>query len=225
LNGNYTAKSYLAIYDINLCVAAFDGVHTEPQDDGNCTTAVTCSMCKEHTFKDAKSHVTNERLTYTSFLEQGEYYFGCTNDGCTLGTTEKTDALFACLGYSASKTGDGISLGFKVNNGAIERYTSVTGNTVIYGVFAIAQSKLDGNKIFDENGKANEFAITAEIKATDFSAFDIKIVGFENDTQKSSKLALGAYVALSNGEISYMQAENASSGDNYHFISYAEIVK
>ena len=50
-------------------------------------------------------------------------------------------------------------------------------------------------------------------------------MGFATQEQKEAPLALGAYVILSNGEISYMQAENANAQDNYHFVSYSDIIK
>ena len=214
------------VYDYSYCEAYTDGNHTV--DEANAINACvgTCSVCNNDVVSHSQNAQTSVRADFENgFMQAGQKVIFCNNEGCTYKTTEALMPLFACLGYSASKTGNGISLGFKVDSQAIAAYKEVSGNTLVYGVFAIAQSKLDGNKIFDENGKANEFAITAEIKATNFSAFDIKIVGFENDTQKSSKLALGAYVALSNGEISYMQAEAPSEGDGYHFVSYNDIVK
>ena len=222
VNDNYTKKNLMYIYDINLCVAAFGGVHTEPQDDGDCTTAVICKMCAEHTFKAAKEHITDERLTYVSFTEAGEYYFGCTNDGCTLGTTERAEALFVCLGYSAQEVGGfGITLGFKVNNLAISKYAEVTGYTVSYGVFAVSQEKLGGNDIFE-----NENAVIAEIQNKAYDVFELKIFGFTEDN-KDSKLALGAYVSLTNDAgttYSCMQVGAPNEGEKYNFTSYNEVL-
>ena len=77
-----------------------------------------------------------------------------------------------------------------------------------------------------QNGVANENAICAEIKATEFSAFDLKITGFE-DSQKETKLALGAYVAVSKGEnteYSYMQdSTKGTTNGKYYFASYNDI--
>ena len=39
-----------------------------------------------------------------------------------------------------------------LSNEAIKEYTEATGKTIKYGVFAISQSNLDGNDVFDENG-------------------------------------------------------------------------
>ena len=58
-------------------------------------------------------------------MEEGVYSYKCTR--CDdLSGDEKAPALFACKGYSASKTGDGISLGFDINKDAIANYTEKT---------------------------------------------------------------------------------------------------
>ncbi len=227
LSGNYTAKSYLAIYDINLCVAAFDGVHTEPQDDGNCTTAVTCSMCKEHTFKEALQHTIGEKITYTSFLEAGEYYNGCTNDGCTVGTTEETKALFAFLGYSVAEFGNGgMAICFSVDKEAVAKYEQVTGDTVKYGLFAASQKKLGTSDIFDSNGNAADGVINADVTAFELDIFELKITGL-TDENKGARLAIGAYVAVTGEggvEYSYLQSSAPASGEKYYFVSYNDVL-
>ncbi len=145
--------------------------------------------------------------------------------------TEETasfPALFICKGFSASKTGDGISLGFNVNKEAVSTYASVTGRTVKYGVFAVSQIKLGTNDIFDGNGNATDGVISTEITRTDFAGFDIKIVGFKADAQKEAKLALGAYVATSDGETteySYIQSAEPDEGEKYCFVSYNDLVE
>ena len=164
-------------------------------------------------------------LIYESFLNDGYYGYDC--ERCDdVNKDQKAPALFECLGFSASSTGDGISLGFKVNNEAVANYTSVTGKAVKYGVFAVSQNKLGDNDIFDENGEATEGVINAPIGRTDFTAFDIKVVGF-TDGNKNSPIALGAYVALTeNGKTtySYMQEGTPNEGEKYHFVSFSQII-
>ena len=226
-NENYTHNKFMVIYDTNLCVAAFNGVHTEGQDDGDCTTALICTMCKEHTFKEAREHVSSQRVTYTSFLEQGEYYVGCTNEGCTHGTTQKLNALFECLGYSASENGTGgIAIGFAINKEAITVYKNATGNALKYGVFVVSKDRLGENDIFGTDGKAASGVVSAEIKS-DHSYFDLKVVGFK-DENKNKPLAMGAYVAVAdeNGtKYSYLQDDtNSEHSGKYYFASYSDIV-
>ena len=137
-------------------------------------------------------------IVYESYMEEGYKKYECDRCG-NVSIDEKSPALFTCLGYSAPEDGKGgITIGFKVNNIAIKDYEEITGKTLKYGVFAVSLDKLQGGDIF-ENGVANENAICAEIKATEFSAFDLKITGFE-DSQKETKLALGAYVATTDDE-------------------------
>ena len=167
-------------------------------------------------------------IIYTDLTKDGTYIAECARCFDDIQEIVKDTYLFICLGYSASQTGNGISLGFKVNCQAVNKYTSVANITLKYGVFAVSQSKLGTNDIFDENGNAASGVINAEIARTDFSAFDIKVVGFENDTQKSTKLALGAYVTVTNGddvEYSYIQANEPLEGAKYSFTSYGEIIK
>ena len=228
VNENYTYNKFMVIYDVNLCVAAFDGVHSDPGDDGDCTTAVICSICKEHTFKEAKSHIVDERFTYASFTSAGEYYLGCTNDGCTNGVSEKRDALFTYLGYSAPEYGDGgINIGYRVNIDDVLEYERVNGVKISYGVFAVLEETLGENDIFDGNGTAANGVVSADFAGTDFSLFKLKMVGFEGE-QKDISFAMGAYACvISNGEREYiyMQHKEPLDGEKYFFASFNEIVK
>ena len=68
--------------------------------------------------------------------------------------------------------------------------------------------------------------INAEITNVDFAAFELKIVGF-TDEQKDTKLAIGAYVAVTDGEAteySYMQSGEPNENEKYCFVSYNDIV-
>lgn len=228
VSGNYTSKKFMFIYDINLCVAAFDGVHTDPGDDGDCTTAVSCAMCKEHTFKEAKSHVVDERFTYASFTEKGEYYIGCTNDGCENGTTEQRDALFTYLGYSVPEDGNGgIDFGCRLNREDLMEYERVTGAKLNYGVFAVLKDKLGDNDLFDEDGKAALDVVSADFAGTDFSIFKIKMNGF-TDEQKNTSFAMGTYICENVSgarEYTYMQHSTPKEGEKYYFTTYNDMLK
>ncbi|MBO4983461.1 MAG: leucine-rich repeat protein [Clostridia bacterium] len=164
-------------------------------------------------------------MVYANFSQKGEKTVTCAN--CKENGILEAPALFTCIGYSAPVTGSAaISLGFTVNNEAIADYKKATGVDVKYGVFVASLEKLQDGDIF-VNGVANENAICAEIKATEFSAFDIKVTGFA-DNQKDAMLALGAYVAvIKDGatEYSYMQADDkGEKTGNYYFVSYNNIV-
>ena len=207
----------------NHCDHYYNSVHVN--DTNPCV--INCDRCKAYgVAKENPVHTEEIRVTYVSFAKAGEKVVGCGNEGCSYGTSYVLDPLFICQGYSASEAGNGISLGFKVNNEAAYEYKTLTGNAIKYGVFAVSQSRLGENVIFDESGNVTEGVICAEIKATEFTAFDIKVVGF-SDENKSSLLALGAYVATTKDGVttySYMQESEPNEGQKYHFVSYNEII-
>lgn len=225
-NDNYTYNKFMVIYDCNVCDVAFDGVHTEPNDDGDCTTALVCSVCKEHNIREALSHITDERLTYASFMKSGEYYVGCTNAGCNHGTTEVLNPLFTCLGYSTPEYDSGaVALGYFVDHKAIERYEELSGNTVNYGLYAAVKDTLGDNDIIDSKGNASAGAIKAGFENSAYSNLFIKMFGFGD--KKDAEFTIGAYVEIVNdgaSEYSYLQIGEPKEGEKYAFIKYSDFI-
>ncbi len=166
-------------------------------------------------------------LVYSDYLCEGYYSYVC--ERCGVEDNSKTaSALFGCLGYSAPENGDGgIVVGYEINSKAIEEYQTITGKTLKYGVFAVAQEKLGDNAIFDETGKAASGVLSTDVTVHGFGLFELKIVGF-SDEQKDNKLAMGAYVAVTNGETttySYMQdTTRGELAGGYYFVSYNIVV-
>ncbi len=164
-------------------------------------------------------------IVYSNYSQNGEKTVNCGN--CGKQAILEAPALFTCLGYSAPEDGrGGIAVGFTVNNVAIAEYEEVTGKTLKYGVFAVLQSKLKDKDVFAEDGTAAEGVISAEITNYQFVAFELKIVGF-TDEQKDTKLAMGAYGAVTDGEkteYSYMQSGTPNENEKYCFVSYNDIV-
>ena len=155
----------------------------------------------------------------------GAYVCPCVECGA-MDARAEAQALFACLGYSIAETGTrGIAVGFSANKGAIAAYTEITENTVSFGVFAVSQSRLGANDILDENGNMAQGVVGTQIKGS-YSLFEIKVTGI-GENQKDTKLALGAYVAVSDGEnteYSYMQ--DTAKGEmvgNYMLVSYNDL--
>ena len=70
--------------DCNVCGATRDVAHTPAADDGDCTTAIACSVCGQEATA-AKSHAWAESGTYTepTFEADGFTTYNCTNSGCT----------------------------------------------------------------------------------------------------------------------------------------------
>ncbi len=57
--------------------------------------------------------------------------------------------------------------------------------------------------------------------------FEIRLFGFTSDN-KDAKIAMGAYVAVKNGEAteySYIQSGVPKNGEKYCFLSYNDIVE
>ena len=114
-----------------------------------------------------------------------------------------------------------------MNKVAIAEYEEITGKTLKYGVFAVSQSKLGDNDVFSEDGTAADGVINADLSNQKFDAIQIKVFGF-TDTQKDTKLAIGAYVAITDGETteySYMQGGKPNENEKYCFVSYNDIVE
>ena len=164
-------------------------------------------------------------IEYSNYSQNGEKTVICGN--CGEQAILEAPALFTCLGYSAPEDGiGGIAIGFTVNNVAIAEYEEATGKTLKYGVFAVLQDRLGDKDVFADDGTATEGVIGAEITNYQFVAFELKIVGF-TDEYKDIKLAMGAYVAVTDGETteySYLQSGTPNEKEKYCFVSYNDIV-
>jgi hypothetical protein len=177
----------------------------------------------------ALEHNEQTTITYISFDTIGTKTTCCTNAGCTRNITVEAPAFFTCLGYSAFENGNGeFSLNFRVNNEAIQDYMDTTGKTVSYGLFATTKNAIGDKDIVSSNGTLADGAIMAEIPFDSFVALTIKMGGFKDDNQKASEFAIGAYVAVDDGEgkkYSYLQNEKPQDGAKYSFTTYNQITK
>ncbi len=205
------------------------GNHVLDESNSN-SCATPCTVCGKAVMSSTPVHNYATAIEYSSFLANGVKTQACQNDGCVHNKTPlvtSTSPLFVCLGYSSFENGDGgITVGFNTNSTAMTEYTNTTGNSLTYGVFAVSQEKLGDNAIFGENGAASG-VLSADVTIHGFDMFELKIVGF-TDAQKSLKLAMGAYVAVTDGEkttYSYLQDNQRGTFDGrYYFVSYNEII-
>ena len=166
-------------------------------------------------------------IEYESYLENGKFIYECANDGCNAKIDgESAPVLFTCLGYSTPEDDrTGLTIGFTVNNEALNEYKAVTGKAFNYGVFAILKVRLGDNDVFAQDGTAIEGSINADITSYEFVAFELRIEGFI-DEYKDVKLAMGAYVAETDGETtkySYLQAGTPAENEKYCFVSYNDV--
>ena len=166
----------------------------------------------------------NATISYESFFENGTLTSHCTR--CNKAETVSTDPIFTCLGYSTPTDGrEGLAIGFSVNNEALNKYKATTDKTFNYGVFAILKDRLGDNDVFAQDGTAIEGSINADITSYEFAVFELRIEGFI-DEYKDVKLAMGAYVAETDGETtkySYLQAGTPAENEKYCFVSYNDI--
>lgn len=178
-----------------------------------------------HDYDYLNGEATLVSYSYTNYLANGTKIVSCAT--CKENGMFVTPAFFTCVGYSVpEKGGDGIAIGYTVNNEAIIEYTTATGKILKYGVFAVLQEKLGTNDIFDEKGKASNGVINAEIDSYQYVSFELRIVGF-TEKYKDTKIAIGAYTAVTEGDItvySYMQLGTPNEGEKYCFISFNDIL-
>ena len=167
-------------------------------------------------------------LVYADFASTGTKTLKCPKCGSE-DITEQVDALFTCLGYSTAEFANGgISIGYNVNKDAISEYEELTGTEVSYGLFAGTKAGLGTNDVIGETGEAVAGAITAGFENSAYSFMYIKMYGFENETQKDTLFAMGAYVEVTDGEgktYSYLQVGAPNENEKYEFIKYSDFKK
>ena len=232
-NNKISYNDYLALADKSgnhfvggyISCAYNNGPHGELNPIGPCINK--CTDCGDTVVSHNEEKNLSVTITYTNYGINGEKVTVCNNEGCKYTEKLATPALIACRGYSAPENGrGGIAIGFDINSEAIKEYEEITGKTLKYGAFAVAQEKLGTSDIFSENGAVANGAIAAEITSYEFSSFELKITGF-TDEYKDDKLALGAYVIATYDktcEYSYIQEGAPAQNEKYAFISYDEVV-
>ena len=151
------------------------------------------------------------------------------NKGCTHTVSDVAYALFSYDGgYSTPLDGgDSIVVKLIINQEAIKEYELITGKTLQYGMFAVTKDKLGANDVLNADGSAINGAIKADVSNGKYVAIELKLNGFETEIQRSTKLALGAYLIISDNEskeITYLQYGKANEGDKYSFISYNDVL-
>ena len=212
------------VYDYSYCEAYNEGVHSLVNTN-NCVG--TCNTCGDTVVNHNEDKNIKVEISYTSFDKDGVKKTTCQNQGCNYELTEVANPLIVRRGYSAPENGrGGIAISFDINSEAIKEYEEITGKTLKYGAFAVAQEKLGTSDIFSENGAVANGAIAAEITSYEFSSFELKITGF-TDEYKDDKLALGAYIITTYDktcEYSYIQEGAPAQNEKYAFISYDEVV-
>ena len=195
--------------------------HTEAVDDGDCTTAVFCANGCGKIFKDALSHTDGEAIVYESYLANGEYRKGCTNEGCSKAEITVLEPLFVSYGYSCTvEAVNGVysmTQAFGFNHKAIERYKEFYPDFE----FGLVASSV-ANPLSPEN---KELVENKKIVISDGSAYqndycEIKIKGITEDLFER-KIVFCAYAIDGSGS-SYI--DNGEIYNQINGISYNEIL-
>ena len=142
---------------------------------------------------------------------------------CACGETkeESVDALFVVLGYSASEAElGGITVGYKMNNEAIAKYEEITGNELVYGVFAASAELLGNNDAIGADGTPTSGVIGADATSYNLNAFNLKLTGFNTEDLMAAEVVMGAYVIENATSVSYVQPSAPATGARYHVVSY-----
>ena len=225
LNGNYdTTKKYVIVYSANLCEVAYD----QHLDDNN-PCVINCERCGLNGVAE-ENPVHKESLTviYDRFDRAGKKGVVCTNEGCTHQVTNDVDAVFNLLGFSVATYGScGMSLSYSVNQKALNEYKELTGNDVVFGVFAALATTIGNGEAVNADGTYANGVVGADVSKTSNKAFEIKITGIETKENKAAALVLGAYVIVTGegeGSVSYIQAVDAPAGEKYYAVSFDQLV-
>ena len=162
-------------------------------------------------------------ITYADYAKAGVKVYTCASCGAT--TEEAADALIIALGYSASEAElGGITVGYKMNNEAIAKYEEITGNELVYGVFAAASATIGNDDIFDANGNTVSGVISKEASSMKLEALNLKLVGFNTEELMAAEIVMGMYVN-DGAKVSYVQPEAPITGNKYHTVSYSKLPK
>lgn len=190
------------------------GNHTT-EDDGNCETAVSCTVCAQ-VVKEALTHILGEKYEYPNgYLVVGVYTNGCINDGCTHGETTEIPALAISKGFSqeiGENTG-AIVFGITFNREAIKSYEKYLNTTIDFGLIA---SSVQDESPLNSDASAKTGTIKNSFAEATYSIFQIKLIGIEK-AQYAQLFHCGGYF-LVDGEISYVN--NKSIGSTSTLVSY-----
>ena len=200
----------------------FLGGHTRDAENSN-NCVVACSSCKTLEIKHNETVNLLVSVVYTDYTQAGTKVTACQNTGCTHSYEESLAALIRCDGYSVDETnGNGIVVGYVINEKAIKTYTELTGKTVKYGLYAATKEALRDNYIIGEDGMPTDGAVKAEVNEG-FIALELKICGI---TDKEALFALGAYLEFvdENGsDYEYIEDGEPTGTDKYYFVSYNSV--
>ncbi len=157
-----------------------------------------CLTCNEIEASENPVHNVDITIQYTDYAAVGTKTTKCLNEGCPLNvepSVEEAPALFTCLGYSHAT--DAIMQAFQINKDAIEKYMTLSGKDVKYGILAAS-----GNVANIYSGGFNDKVINVDFTNRAYDIMEMKIYGI-GEAHYATELYCCGYI-LVDGEIIYM---------------------
>ena len=173
----YATGRYI-IYGYNTCEAFYNGVH---MDDGN-SCVVNCDQCGIYgVMEENPQHSFETAIAYENgYASVGVITRACSNVGCVCNASPETqDAAPIFDGYYYSTRINtsyvGLVLSYNVDIEALDLYNEISGQSLEYGVLAVAKDGLSGNPAV--GGEAQDGVISTELSASRSPRIDFIIKG------------------------------------------------
>ena len=186
----------------DITVQIFEAVTTNNQSYYEITYSSTIIPATGH-FEDTVINI----AYINGYMEYGVK--DCICKVCSEEYTEVSPSatpLYIFLGYSMPEDGRlEISIGFMINNEAIDIYEKITESTVNYGVVIALESKLNGKAPLDSEVIANTQSVELDRK---YCGFALKVSGF---TEANLDLAVVMAIYVREGDNTvYLQSEQTN---------------
>ena len=186
----------------DITVQIFEAVTTNNQSYYEITYSSTIIPATGH-FEDTVINI----AYINGYMEYGVK--DCICKVCSEEYTEVSPSatpLYTFLGYSMPEDGRlEISIGFMINNEAIDIYEKITESTVNYGVVIALESKLNGKAPLDNEVIANTQSVELDRK---YCGFALKVSGF---TEANLDLAVVMAIYVREGDNTvYLQSEQSN---------------
>ncbi len=167
--------------------------------DGKCTESEMCFSC-EFEFVAGLDHVLENAIFYNNgFLMAGYISATCQNEGCQHSVKiEDTEPLFVMNGYShASAPTGAIMQSFQINKDAIEKYKTLSGKDVKYGILAAS-----GNVANIYKGVFTDNVVSVDFTNRSYDIMEMKIYGI-GESHYETELYCCGYIIV-DGAITYL---------------------
>lgn len=173
-------KGNYVIYGYNTCEAFYNGVH---MDDGN-ACVINCDQCATYGKPEENpEHSFVSSIAYENgYASAGLITRACSNDGCVCNANPETQDAAPIFGgyYYSTRINTsyvGLVLSYNVDIEALDAYNEISGQSLEYGVLAVAKDGISGNPAVD--AEAQDGIISAELSASRSPRIDFIIKGSE----------------------------------------------